>query len=199
MIANYHWNMALADSLHCSLAVVEILLRNTIHNTLSAFFGRPDWYDGTGVLGKRQQADVATAKRHIARYKRDETPARVVSQLTFGFWVTILSGTYNDRLWRPNRQANLKAAFRSAPARMRRNDIQATYYRANSLRNRAFRHEPLFDQLSLPDDYHRTYEGIAWIDPAMVEKVQLFDRFPHIYHHGRAEIEQRLRELFATS
>lgn len=197
MLINYYWNMALADALHSSLATVEILLRNTIHDTLSNFFGRADWYDGTGLLDENQIEDVAKVKKHIESRKRSTTPARVVSQLTFGFWVTILSGTYNDRFWRPNGGANLKTAFPNAPSKKRRNDIQAKYYSANSLRNRAFHHEPLFDQQSLLDDYRRTYEGIEWIDPTMVPKTQLFDRFPDVHANGRAAVEAALRRHLA--
>ncbi|MFN8594440.1 MAG: hypothetical protein U0031_23560 [Thermomicrobiales bacterium] len=127
MLINYYWNMALADSLHCSLAVVEILLRNSIHNTLSRFFGRADWYDGTGLLDDNQVEDIARAKYSIETHKRTLTPARVVSKLTFGFWVTLLSSNYNDRFWRPACNANLKSAFPHAPAQRRRNDIQAKY------------------------------------------------------------------------
>ena len=193
MLVNYYWNMALADALHCSLAVVEVLLRNTIHNTLSSFYSRPDWYDGTGLLDERQIEEVAKARHHIEYRKRTVTPARIVSTLTFGFWVTILSSTYNDRFWRPIGGMNLKTAFPHAPAKKRRNDIQAKYYSANDLRNRAFHHEPLFDQRSLLDDYRRTYEGIEWIDPTMFAKTQLVDRFPDVHANGRAAIEAKLR------
>ena len=194
MLINYYWNMAIADSLLCSLSVVEILLRNSIHNALSDFYGRADWYDGTGLLDDNQLKDVEKAKQHIIGRKRDVTPARIVSNLTFGFWVTILSGNYNDRFWRPARSLNLKTAFPHAPKKNKRNDIQAKYYAANNLRNRAFHHEPLFDQRSLLDDYRRTYEGIEWIDPSMVVKTKLVDRFPYVHASGKSEIEIMLRK-----
>jgi hypothetical protein len=197
MLLNYYWNMALADALHLSLGMVEILLRNSIHNTLSDFFGRADWYDGTGLLEKKQVEDLEKAKHHIETRKRPITPERVVSNLTFGFWVTLLYSNYNDRFWRPCKAINLKTAFPHAPAKHRRNDIQAKYYRANNLRNLAFHHEPIFDQRSLLDDYRRVYEGIGWIDPTMVPKTQLFDRFPEIHEHGKAAVEEKLRHYFA--
>jgi hypothetical protein len=176
--------------------LLTILLRNSIHNALSSFFARSDWYDGTRLLDDNQTEDVAKAKYSIAQRKQAVTPARVVSKLTFGFWVTLLSRNYNDRFWRPASNANLKAAFPYAPAKKKRSDIQAKYYRANDLRNRAFHHEPLFDQTSLLDDYRRCYEGIEWIDPTMVPKTQLFDRFPDIHKNGRAAVEEKLRVYF---
>ncbi len=80
-----------------------------------------------------------------------------------------------------------------------RNDIQAKYYAANNLRNLAFHQEPIFDLRSLEDDCHRTYEGIAWIDPTMPAKIQLFDRFFGVHGNGRVSIGATLREHFGIS
>lgn len=194
MLTNYFWNMALADALLSPLGTVEIMLRNTIHNTLSIYFGRADWYDGRGILEEKQEAQVAEAKGHIASRKKPVTPERIVSNLTFGFWVTLLSGNYNDRFWRPNKSANLRTAFPHTPKNTRqRSDIQATYYRVLSLRNLAFHHEPILDLQSLLDDHRRAYEGIAWIEPHMVAQTRLFDRFLETHENGRAAIETRLK------
>jgi len=193
MVVNYFWNMALADALLCPLGTVEIMLRNAVHNTLSAFFGRADWYDGRGLLEEKQETQVAEAKGHIASRNKPVTPERVVSNLTFGFWVTLLSGNYNDRLWRPNMSSNLRAAFPHTPKNKRqRGDIQAKYYRALSLRNLAFHHEPILDLQTLLDDHRRAYDGIAWIDPSMVAKTRLFDRFPDTFQHGRSAVEAKV-------
>lgn len=196
MLINYFWNMALADALHCSLSAAEVLLRNAIHRTLSAHFGQDDWYERDELLEENQREDRDKAKHHIQTRGRTLTPERVISQLTFGFWVTLLSARYNERFWRSDLAdpPNLRIAFPHSPARSRRNDIQAKYYAANNLRNLAFHHEPIFDLRSLDDDYRRTYEGIAWIDPTMPAKIQLFDRFPDVHTSGRTVIEARLRE-----
>jgi hypothetical protein len=195
MLINYFWNMALADALHCSLSVAEVLLRNAIHHTLSAHCGRDDWYERDELLEENQREDRNKAKHHIQTRGRTPTPERVISQLTFGFWVTLLSARYNERFWRPDLAdpPNLRAAFPYAPAKSRRNDIQAKYYAANNLRNLAFHHEPIFDLRSIEDDYRRTYEGIAWIDPTMPAKIRPFDRFPDVHGNGRASIEATLR------
>jgi hypothetical protein len=198
MLTNYFWNMALADALHCSLSVAEILLRNAIHDTLRAHFGQDDWYERDDLLEEGQRQDRDKAKHHIETRGRTVTPERVVSQLTFGFWVTLLSSRYNERFWRPDLASppNLRRAFPHAPAKSRRNDIQAKYYAANNLRNLAFHHEPIFDLRSLLDDYRRVHEGIAWIDPSMSAKIQIFDRFPDVLTHGRPAVEAALRDHF---
>jgi hypothetical protein len=200
MLANYFWNMALADALHCSLSAAELLLRNAIYRTLSAHFAQDDWCERDHLLEEGQREDRDKAKHHIQTRGRTPTPARVISQLTFGFWVTLLSSRYNERFWRSDLAdpPNLRTAFPHAPAKSRRNDIQAKYYAANNLRNLAFHHEPIFDLRSLNDDYRRAYEGIAWIDPSMPAKIQLFDRFPAVRANGRVAIEATIRDHLGT-
>lgn len=192
-LINYYWNMALADALLCPLGTVELLLRNTIHETLSEFYSRPDWYDGTGLLEARQIEQIAEAKKHIETRKKSITPERVISQVSFGFWVTLLSANYNDRFWRPLRGRNLKVAFPHLPARLKRNDVQSKFYRANSLRNLAFHHEPIFDHPNLLADHSRAYEAISWIDPTMAPKTELFDRFLEVHANGRTKVETTLK------
>lgn len=76
MLTNYFWNMALADALHCSLSTSEILLRNTIHSTLRAYFGQEDWYERDERLEQRQREDRDDAKRNIETRGREVTPAQ---------------------------------------------------------------------------------------------------------------------------
>jgi hypothetical protein len=194
MVTRYFWNMALADALLCPIGTVEIMLRNTIHNALSSHFGMANWYDGHGFLEDRQIAQLEEAKGSIAARNKPVTPERVISALTFGFWVTLLSRNYHDRFWRANKSANLRAAFPNVPKQKRqRSDIQAKYYRVLQLRNLAFHHEPIFDRPTLLDDYRRAYDAIEWINPDMVAKTRLFDRFPDEYSDDGARIRAKLK------
>jgi hypothetical protein len=89
---------------------------------------------------------------------------------------------------------NLRIAFPHTPkSKRQRRDIQATYYPVHNLRNLAFHHEPILDLQSLLDDHRRAYDGIEWIDPSMVAKTRLFDRFPDTYHSGRTAIEVKIK------
>lgn len=194
MVTNYFWNIALAEALHCSLGAFEVVLRNSIHDALTSQFGSPNWFDGTGLLDERQRRQLSDAKRHIDRTGRTVTPDRVVSSLTFGFWVTLLSRTYDARFWRSNRAAALKASFPNVPRRQRqRATIHARCNQILTLRNLAFHHEPIYDRPTLLDDYAAIYEPIAWIDPAMVVTTKLFDRFPVIHESGRPLIEATIK------
>jgi hypothetical protein len=193
-IVNYLWNMALAESLYCSLSTVEISLRNTIHNTLTAHFGIPTWYDRRGLLEPYQANEVANIKKRIASHGNPVTPDRVVSELNFGFWVTILSRTYDARFWQASRQATMRQAFPRVPKRDRqRVTIHAQFNAVRELRNRVFHHEPLFDDPLLRQRHGDVYRAIHWINPKMVDHTKPFDRFPDVYRQGRVEIEDNLK------
>lgn len=72
-LINYFWNIALAEALLCPVGSVEVMLRTTIHDTLSTHFGTTIWYDQHGLLESKQQAKVASAKAYIARRSRTVT------------------------------------------------------------------------------------------------------------------------------
>lgn len=191
---NYFWNMALAESLFFSLNLVEIALRNALHNTLTQHFGVPTWYDRQGILESNQHKDVDSVKRRIVRHGDPATPDRVVSELTFGFWVTLLSRNYDARLWQGQRAAPLKRLFLGIPRNMRqRQTIHQQYNEIRELRNRVFHCEPIFDDLYLPQRHGEIKRGLYWLNPRMVDVLEWYDRFPGIYRDGRAAISETLR------
>jgi hypothetical protein len=190
---NYLWNIALAESLFCALNAVEVALRNGLHNTLTQHFGVPGWYDRQGLLEPNQARDVAKIKARIAGRGDPVTPDRVVSELTFGFWVTILSRNYDARLWSAQHAAPLKNAFLRIPrSKRQRQPIHQQYNDIRELRNRVFHHEPLFDDPILRQRHGEIKRGLHWLNPDMVECLELYDRFPDVYRDGRAQVAARL-------
>jgi hypothetical protein len=199
-LVNYFWNMALAESLHCSLCSVEVALRNAIHNAVSQHFGTATWYDQRGLLDQHQFLEVNKAKDRIAANRRTVTPGRVVGQLPFGFWVTILSRNYHARLWRANNSATLRQAFPRVPASMRqRGTIQNRFNGIRELRNSVFHHEPIFDDERLATRHQEIYYAIHWINPELRKTTALFDRFPNVHSNGRSAIDAILRPHLGAS
>lgn len=194
-VVNYLWNMALAEAFYCSLNSVEIALRNGLHDTLTTHFGTPGWYDQKGLLDQNQVDDVNAVKKRIRRDGESVTPDRVVSELNFGFWVTILSRNYNARLWQGQNAAPLRQAFPRIPKQFRqRQPIHQHYNAIRELRNRVFHHEPLFDDRILRQRHGEINRGIGWISPRLLAWVKEVDRFPHVYYKGRHEAETTLKQ-----
>lgn len=199
ILVNYMWNIALADSLHCSLSAVEIALRNTIHGTLTVHFGTPNWYDQTGIMDAYQQDEIERVKAKIRLNTNPITPGRVVAGLTFGFWVTTLSRNYEARLWRANKSETIKQAFPYVPRRKRqRGSIHEQYNRIRALRNRVSHHEPLFDDPNLNQLHHLVQDGIEWINPELRSLTAHFDSFPAVLSDGRVAVESRINDYLSS-
>lgn len=156
----YLWNTEISAALYAPLRGLEVALRNALHRELSRVHG-PHWYDAPAMpLASRAQALIRDATAAIAQQRKPVIPPRVVAELSFGFWVSLLgpgpSGLYEMRLWRPI----LHKAFPNA--KLPRKDAHHPPDRLRLLRNRIAHHEPIFTR-TLADDYQSILQTLAWI------------------------------------
>lgn len=86
----YLWNTDISAALYSSLQGLEVALRNTLHRELSRVYGTA-WYDSPAMpLSSQAQQLVSNAKTTIAQNRKPVIPPRVVAELSFGFWVSLL-------------------------------------------------------------------------------------------------------------
>jgi hypothetical protein len=202
MLVTYFWNVALCRELYPSLGALEITMRNRVHEVLTHYVGRPDWYDYL-TLGKREREQIATARLEIRRSKPGElakgldpvTPGRVVAFQTLGFWTSLLSKHYGH-LWTANSAALIQQAFPNLhPSHQHRSYVHDRFNRIRLLRNRVSHHEPIWrgvrmqsgQFVSLERLHEDVIDAIGWSSSTMQATVRTFDRFPHILKHGQAE------------
>lgn len=201
-LCTYYWNMALCEALYPTLNAAEIALRNSIHAGLTAQYGTESWFDNPALLDRRQAWRVAEVRSALMERGKPGNPGRIVAQLSFGFWVTMLSAPYEERIWRRDGYALLRAVF---PRTTRRERLRRLLYRRfadiNVLRNRVFHHEPVWTGVrvittrkhhNLGTLHQDTLEAIGWISLDLRDTVRLIDRFPEVYAHDRAGIEQKI-------
>ena len=195
MVCTYLHNIALCEALYTPLGFLEVALRNSLHTSLSSLHGSSAWYALAGVLEQDQQRDVARVSARIRGAGKPVTPDRVVSELSFGFWVALLSTPYDARFWRPQHARFLKASFPGIPRNQRqRPTIYKRYNQLRQLRNRVFHHETIWNRVTLSSDYRKLCEAIGWISPEMADACALVDRFDHVRQQGYAEIEIMLKQ-----
>lgn len=199
MIVTYLHNVRLCESLYTCLGFLEVALRNSIHVNLSQHFGSQAWFNLPSILEYYQAKEVKKISDRIRQEGKPVTADRVVSELSFGFWVSLLSKPYDTTLWRANKAALLKGAFPNVPTRKRqRNQIYKRYNTIRLLRNRVFHHETLWNRTTLLRDYDFIYEAIGWICPEMVAAAKLIDRFSEVMTNDKVVIETTLRQHLAT-
>lgn len=152
----YVWDRDLAAATLADIAIVEVALRNALHDTLTDAYNTPDWYVQDIGLDDRSRRALAEAWQRLKKPQR--TPGRVVARLMLGFWAGLLDagGYYGqepqafkadyEQLFR----TTLRRAFpggrteaRAVGAHFTREWVHSTVTIMQDLRNRAAHHEPL--------------------------------------------------------
>lgn len=152
----YVWDRDLAAAVLADIAIVEVALRNALHDALSVAYGTQDWYRLDIGLDDRSRGALAEAWNRLTKPRR--TPGRVVARLMLGFWTGLLdAGGYYGRepqafkadyeqLFRSTLQRAFpggRAEARAASAHFTREWMHSIATVMQDLRNRAAHHEPL--------------------------------------------------------
>ena len=189
MLVAYVWNMHLCEALYPSLHGLEVSLRNGIHRAATGKYRTEFWFDTPGLLQRGQPEQIQAARDELGRRKRPQTAGRIIAELRFSFWTSLLSGPYHD-FWMDRRAVMLRSTFAHTPRDLRtRKDIHARYNALRIFRNRVFHYEPIWTRPDLAGDHDRITEAISWISPSFADLVRRCDRFPDVVAAGRAAAE----------
>lgn len=157
----YEWNMAVSGAFFESLSALEIALRNAFHEQLAQWCASDpgEWYDDPkGVFNNGSKRSIQTARQRVVDKGATETPGRVVSELSFGFWRYLLTGSYQASIWAPC----LRHAFPGA----KRRDIEDQVAALHVLRNRIAHHEAIYER-DLAADYDDLVELAEHLHPRL--------------------------------
>ncbi|HSV87421.1 MAG TPA: hypothetical protein VLH61_02140 [Bacteroidales bacterium] len=134
-IAHYKSNILISESFYPLLAVLEIGLRNSIDYQLTKRFYGKEWYDNKEFvkIATRFQIDrISQARTNIYSEKKEITPARIISELSFGFWTSLFDAKFEMTLWK-----NLRLAFPNCPKNIRKRKTMSSKFNGiRKLRNR---------------------------------------------------------------
>jgi hypothetical protein len=177
----YWWNVEVSSALIGSLHCLELALRNALHNALARYYGRPDWWT-VAPLNERGHKLVNDARRSCGRRLRRITPDDLVAELSFGFWVSLLShgSGYDRHFWVPV----LHAAFPHYQGR--RDRLYRELTSLVLLRNRVMHHEPVHHR-HLSADHDTICRVLGYLSPELAEETRMMDRFPDVLA-GRTDV-----------
>lgn len=179
----YTWNTAISAAFYGPLQGLEVALRNSMHQQLSAVYGS-DWYENPACgLDWGAVKKIDSAKITLKREGYSIDPPHVVAELSFGFWVSLLGRggkaappeqrkmSYEMTLWRP-------ALYKSFPnSRLKRADTHRPLDYLRTFRNRIAHHEPVFNR-HLEQDYSSILTVTSWICPKTADWIK---------HHSRVD------------
>ena len=168
-IAHYKSNILISESFYPLLAVLEIGLRNSIDYQLTKRFNDKEWYDNKEFvkIATRFQIDrISQARTNIYSEKKEITPGRIISELSFGFWTSLFDTKFEMTLWK-----NLRLAFPNCPKNIRkRNTMSSKFNGIRKLRNRIFHHEAITWNLNVLNLYKdEIIQGIGWLNKDLLE------------------------------
>ena len=168
-IAHYKSNILISESFYPLLAILEIGLRNSIDYQLTKRFNDKEWYDNKEFvkIATRFQIDrISQAKTNIYSEKKEITPGRIISELSFGFWTSLFDTKFEMTLWK-----NLRLAFHNSPKNIRKRKTMSSKFNGiRKLRNRIFHHEAITWNLGVLNSYKdEIIQGIEWLNKDLLE------------------------------
>jgi len=190
LFTRYAWNIALSEALYPVLYGLEVALRNNLHTTVAHDTHNPLWLDSTPSLLRIEEVNkVQLAKQELIKAHKPIEPGRLVAELNFGFWTSLLNARYEGVFW----PRLLQKAFPGMPKSIRkRKTLSTRFNNIRQLRNRIFHHEPIWRYPDLGQRHSELLETIYWLNPELREAIQLFDRFPEVYRTGLTSAQQLL-------
>lgn len=186
-ILHYRCNIELSSSYYACLSVFEVALRNALNRELTTKFGRDDWYkvvsQQPGLNGL--QYYITEAQRHISNRGEIVTASKIVAELTFGFWVSLMNSQYEKILWH-----DLRRAFPYIPkVRRKRKNISAPLNKFRVFRNRVFHNEPICWSKTYIENMHNDIlEVLYWINKDVPAWLSEFDTVDAVLDKISAEL-----------
>ena len=155
-----------------------------MHLALAAKLGTEEWYDNPLItLTKFGQQELGNAKDRLVRENKSVVPGRIIAELQFGFWTSLLAFHYetNAKIW----PGLVKRAFPNAPRKANvRKFLYLRFTKIRKLRNRVFHHERIIHWKDLADRHGEIIQAIGWINDGMEEMSLRLDRFVEVYSAG---------------
>jgi hypothetical protein len=207
LIENYMFNAKISENFYFLLQNLEVTLRNAIYDSYShAGFAKDFFYireQNTKKTYNREYHSYAcwkmigTVKYHLIRDGVVPTDGKIVSELNFGFWTTLLEENhYKTLIWR----RIFKQVFPYYPhGNIIDTDVDAVSKKVNAIRqfrNRIFHYEPIFNRPNLKQDRDNILEIIGWISPEMRKISEIYDEFNDLIRKKRrmTKLLARMRE-----
>lgn len=188
-VERYCWKIQLSESLYPTLSILEVSLRNGAHRALSDHLGTEFWFGS--ILHPRKYQNIADLIARItSRAGGPPTADKVVSEITFGFWLSLFSRRYNAVWWQPHDPLLAKVIpHHPNIARDTRRHLEITLEYAVALRNRVMHHEAVFQGVtalnrprkSVEEIHLELRELVRWISPQADRMLDELDRFPMVF------------------
>jgi uncharacterized protein YfiM (DUF2279 family) len=178
-VARHGVNIVLCEALYPTLHMIEVALRNRLHNTFSHHFDASDWFEQAWI-GQGHALMVAQAKDDLMHRGRQPTVDRIVAELNFGFWCGMFHSRYeaDGQPW----PKLLRTVFPRLPESWATRDkVRSRVEAVRWLRNRVFHHEPILQLQDIRARHRAMIELLGWLCPEARAHVATLCRFNAVH------------------
>lgn len=181
------WDGEAARALWSPVRDLEVSFRNAAHRQLAGKWGQAWWV--ARQPNSWGQGEIEAAREKLVRRRRPDSPDDIVAQLSFGFWVSLLSngnrqGFYRTWYWSPSLQ------YLFPEYRGRRDKLHDQFGRMQTLRNRIAHHERIF-QRHLEEDYRTAMHLLRLVAPGLADQHDKYGQVPEVLARRAAVVTGR--------
>ena len=175
VVAEHGRNITLCEAMYPALHMLEVVMRNSIHNAFAEHYGSNNWYDQPWLNDSHAEL-VAKAKSDLAKQRKQENPDRVVAKLTFGFWCGMFHHSYESATG-PWPKLLSKVCPRVPKSWRSRDKVQGRIEKARKIRNQVFHHECISKLPDLRVRHRELIELLGWFSVDARQHVEHLCRF----------------------
>jgi hypothetical protein len=188
----YAWNIELSSVFWGPISVLEVVVRNAIHDEMRAS-RRDDWWNEPSVrLIERERNALVQAEENLARRGIGApTSGQIVAATSLGLWVGLTDEgiprdpycSYETALWQPR----IAKAFPYADG-VRRKELHRLLDDVRIFRNRLAHHEPIFraSHARIRDNIIRI---AGFVHPEAATFIERCHRIDHVLGRKQAAVD----------
>ena len=179
VLTRYVWNIKLCESFYPLLQSLEIGLRNSIHQNICVGQNNQQWLRSSCPFLRNQERQlVLNAENQLQAQGKTVDSDRLVAELNFGFWTSLLNTHYETQGLRPRL---LRPVFpHIARSQRTRRLIARRLNDIRHFRNRIFHHETIWHSRNLQLAHDHILESIGWLSSEMHQIANIVNDFPTV-------------------
>ena len=95
----YLWNIEVSAAFWGSFHLLEVGLRNAIHQQLTLITNSNTWWETPDILYENEMKILGGVITKMLKKHMEYDPGQIIAELSFGFWVALLNKNYHRALW----------------------------------------------------------------------------------------------------
>lgn len=185
LLEKYIYNLKVAESLYPALSLLEVTLRNKICYAIESLICK-DWLinelNHQTLLFDREYRKLVETADKIKKDGKKVTNDRLISELTFGFWIHLCTKSYKPKFW--DKKGFIELVFpnyKNSSSLRNISLIQKDLRDVLKLRNRISHHEIIINGNRKPEEYYTLIQTLLYtLSSGMNTLLEQISRFPAV-------------------